>query len=61
MDSNSRTYACNREPAYYFMYDSQLTNFLVGLGQAVYKMHQDNHFYNLKKEVNCSSVAFSIL
>jgi hypothetical protein len=56
MDSNS-----NRELAYYFMYDSQLTNFLVGLGQAVYKMHQDNHFYNVRKEVNCSSVAFSIL
>jgi hypothetical protein len=61
MDSNSRTYACNRELAYYFMCDNQLTNFLVGLGQAVCKMHQDNHFYNLQKEVHYSSVALCIL
>jgi len=45
----------------YFMCDSQLTNFLVGLGQAVFKMHQDNHFYNLQKEVHYSRVALCIL
>jgi len=43
------------------MCDSQLTNFLVGLGQTVCKMDQDNHFYNLQKEVHCSSIAFCIL
>ena len=61
MDNNSRTYACNRELAYYFMCDSQLPNFLEGLGQAVCKTHRDNHFHNLQKEVHCSSVVFCIL
>jgi len=103
MDSNGRTYACNRELTYHFMCDSQLTNFLKGLRQAprhaadhsppssatvmeeysytstylcattrpvmgtlylrqaVCNMHQDNRFYNLQKDVHCSSIAFCIL